>query len=56
MAKPHLNEIDCVNSVKPVSAISKQKLGQANSVGPTAYLGETEITTIGNKKFAWPSR
>ena len=28
--------------VRPISAISKQRLGQANSVGPIAHLGLTE--------------
>ena len=32
-----------MNSVRPISAISKQRLGQGNSLGPIAYLGETEI-------------
>ena len=55
-AKPHLGETDCINSVGPILAMSKQRLGQANSVGPTAYLGETKITAIGNREFAGPSR
>ena len=52
----HLSETDCLNSVRPVSAISKLRIGQANSMGLTAYLGETEITTISNREFVGPSR
>ena len=54
-AKPHLGEADCLNSVRPISAKSKQRVGQANSVGPIAYLGGTKIIAIGNKEFASPS-
>ena len=39
--KPHLGETDCTNTVRPISAISKQRLGQANSVGLIAHFGET---------------
>ena len=28
--------------MRPISAMSKQRLGQANSVGPIAHFGETE--------------
>ena len=55
-AKPHLGENGCMNSVRPISAKSKQRVGQANSAGPIAHFGETEIVTIGNKDFARPSR
>ena len=34
----------------------KQGVGQANSVGPIAYLGGTENIAIGNREFASPSR
>ena len=54
-AKPHLGETDNMNLVR-ISAVSKQRLGQANSVGPTVYLGEIKITAIGNREFAGPSR
>ena len=56
LGKTSSRETNCMNSVKPTSAISKRRLGQANSVGPTAHLGETEITAIGNREFAGPSR
>ena len=55
-AKPHLGVTDCMKSVRPISAMSKQRLGPANSVGQTAYLDETEITAIGKKEFARPSQ
>ena len=35
---------------------SKEHVGQANSVGPIAHFGETEIITTGNREFARPSR
>ena len=31
-----------MNSMRPISVIGKQRVGQANSVGPIAYFGETE--------------
>ena len=31
-----------MNSVKPISVIRKQRLGQAYLVGPIAYFGETK--------------
>ena len=55
-AKPRLSETDRMNSVRPISAISTQRLGQANSMGPIAHLGETEIIAIGNKEFTSQSR
>ena len=55
-AKPHLDETDCMNSVRPISTMRKQRVGQANSVGLIAHLGETKIITIGNREFARPSR
>jgi hypothetical protein len=42
-AKPHLGVTDCLNSVRPISATSKQRVGQANSVGPIAHFGETKM-------------
>ena len=42
-AKPHLGEADFLNSVRLISAKSKQRVGQANSVGPIAHFGETEM-------------
>ena len=41
-AKPHLGETDCMNSVRLISTMSKQRVGQANSVGLIAHFGETE--------------
>ena len=32
-----------MNFVRPISAKSKQRVGQANSVGPIAHFGETEM-------------
>jgi hypothetical protein len=55
-AKPHLGETDCLNSVWPISAKSKQRVGQANPVGPIAHFDESEIIAIGNREFAGPSR
>src|SRR3989337_486125 len=54
--KPHLGEIDHMNSVRPISVISKQRLGQANSVGPIAHFGETKTLRKGNREFALPTR
>ena len=54
--KPKLGLTDYTNSVRPILVISKQRVGQANSVGPTAYFGETEIIATGNREFASPSR
>jgi len=34
----------------------KKRVCNANSVGPIAYFGETEIIAIGNREFAIPSR
>lgn len=42
-AKPHLGVANCVNSVRPISAKSKQRVGQAKLVGPIAHFGETEM-------------
>uniref|UniRef100_M8AYU3 Uncharacterized protein n=1 Tax=Aegilops tauschii TaxID=37682 RepID=M8AYU3_AEGTA len=36
--------------------MSKQRVGQANSVEPIAYFGETDIIITGNREFARPSR
>ena len=41
-AKPHLGETDFLNSVRPISAMSKQRVGQENSVGPITHFGKTE--------------
>ena len=30
-----------MNSVRPISVIGKQRVGQANSMGPIAHFGET---------------
>ena len=45
-----------MNPVGPISAMRKQRVGQANSVGPIAYFGETIIIATGNREFARPSR
>ena len=55
-AKCNLGETDHINSVRPISVIDKQRVGQANSMGPIAYFGGTEIIAIGNREFASPSR
>ena len=34
----------------------QNRVGQANSMGPTAYLGETETIATCNREFASPSR
>ena len=54
--KPHLGLTDYINSMRLILVMSKQRVGQANSVGPTTYIGETEIIAIGNREFASPSR
>ena len=54
--KRYLGWTDYTNSVGPIRVISKQRVGQANSVGPISYFGETEINAIGNREFASPSR
>ena len=41
---------------QPILAKSKQRVGQANSVGPITYLGGTEDIATGNREFASPSR
>ena len=41
-----------MNSVRPISEIGKQRLGQANSMGPITHLGETETLRKGNTEFA----
>ena len=53
---PELGLTDYSNSVGPIWVISEQRVGQANSVGPIAYLGGTENIAIGNREFASPSR
>ena len=55
-AKPHLGETDCLNSVRPRSATSKQRVGQVISVCPIAQFGETEIIATDNREFARPSQ
>ena len=45
-----------MNLVRPISVIGKQRVGQANSMGPIAHLGETEIVTAGNREFGRPSQ
>ena len=42
-------------SVSLISAKRKQRVGQANSVGPTAHFGETKIIATSNREFAGPS-
>ena len=54
--KPQLGLTDYTNSVRPILVISKQRDGQTNSMGPTIYLGGTEIIATGNRVFASPSR
>ena len=54
--KPHLDETDHMNSVRPISVIGKQRVGQANSVGPIAHFGETETLRKGNREFALRTR
>ena len=54
--KPQIGLTDYTNSVRLILVISKQRVGQANSVGPIAYLGGAEIIAIGNREFASPSR
>ena len=51
--KPHLSLTDYTNSVGPILVI---RVGQANSVRPIAYLGETEIIATRTREFASPSR
>ena len=41
-----------MNSVRPISVIGKQRVGQANSMGPIAHFGETETLRKGNIEFA----
>ena len=45
-----------MNSARPISVISKQRLGQANSVGPIAHFGETEMLRKGNREFVLQTR
>ena len=45
-----------MNSVRPISVIGKQRVGQANSVGPIAHFGETETLRKGNREFALRTR
>ena len=45
-----------MNSVRPISVIGKQRVGQANLVGPVAHLGETETLQKGNREFALRTR
>ena len=55
-AKPYLGLTNYINSVRPISVIRKQRVCQANSMGPIGYFGETEIIATGNTEFARPSR
>ena len=43
-------------SVRPISVIGKQRVGQANSVGPVAHFGETEMLRKGNREFSLRTR
>ena len=45
-----------MNSVKPIFVIGKQRVGEANSVGPIAHFGETETLNKGNREFALRTR
>ena len=45
-----------MNSVRPISVIGKQRVGQANSVGPIAHFSETETLRKGNREFALRTR
>ena len=51
-AKRNLGETDHINSMRPISIIGKQRVGQANSVGPIAHFGETETLRKGKREFA----
>ena len=42
-AKPYLGETNRMNSVRPISAKIKRRVGQENSVGPITHFGETEM-------------
>ena len=50
-AKPHLDGADCVNSVRSILAKSKQRVGQANSVGLIAHFGGNEIPQQATKSL-----
>ena len=50
-AKPHLGEIDRMNLARLISAMSKQILGQANSMGPIAPFGETKMLRRETESF-----
>ena len=45
-----------MNSVRPIYVIGKQRVGQANSVGPIAHFGGTEMLQKGNREFTLQSR
>ena len=45
-----------MNSVEPISVIGKPRGTQANSMGPTAHFGETEMLQKGNREFALQTR
>ena len=44
-----------MNSMGPISVIGTKRVGQANSMGPIAHFGETEIIAVGNREFTRPS-
>ena len=54
-AKPHLGETGRMNSVRPISAMIKQRFSQANSARPIAHFGETEMLQKGNREFTLQS-
>ena len=54
--KPQLGLTNYTNSVRLILVMSKHRVGQANSVGPNAYFGGTEIIATGNREFAIPSQ
>ena len=45
-----------MNSVRPISVIGKQRVGQANSVGPITHFGETKMLQKGTREFTLQSR
>ena len=54
--KPQLSLTDYTNLMWPILVIRKQRIGQANSVGPITYLGATEIIATNTREFASRSR
>ena len=54
--EPHLGLTDYTNSVGPIWVISKTESWPSKLGETIAYFGETEITAIGNREIASPSR